>query len=75
MKKQDIASRLARRSGVSKAAAADQLDRLVHDILSKLRKGQPASLPGLGTFLPGPRPGFRFEDPRSGGKKCPGDQR
>ncbi len=61
MKKRDLAARLARESGISKAAAADQLDRLVHDILQKLRKGQPASWPGLGTFLPGRKPTFRPE--------------
>lgn len=68
MKKQDIAGRLARQTRVSKALAADQLDRVVHDILSKLRKGQPAPLPGLGTFLPGPKPAFRFEAARRPGR-------
>jgi len=53
MKKKQIAKRLAKRSGISSAEAADQLDRVVHDILSHLRGGQPAPLPGLGTFLPG----------------------
>jgi|GEM_PF-463312 len=66
MKKHDLAGRLARQSGVSKAAAADRIDRLVHEILRRLRKGQPAALPGLGTFLPGPRPAFRFETPAGG---------
>ena len=47
MKKPQIAGRLAKRSGVSKAAAADQLDRVVNDILSQLRSGQAAPLPGL----------------------------
>ncbi len=62
MNKQDLATRLARESGLSKAAAADRLDRLVHNILSRLRQGKTAPLPGLGTFLPGPKPAFRFEE-------------
>jgi nucleoid DNA-binding protein len=61
MNKSEIAKRLARRAGVSNAEAADQLDRVVHDILSRLRRGQPAKLPGLGKFLPGGKREFEFE--------------
>ena len=53
MKKIDLAKRLARQANVSNAAAADQLDRVVHDILTQLRRGKPVSLPGFGTFTPG----------------------
>jgi len=74
MKKNDLAERLAKQAGVSKPDAADQLDRVVHEILRSLRKGQPASLPGLGTFLPGQKTAFKFECPsplksRRSGKK------
>jgi nucleoid DNA-binding protein len=61
MDKDDLASRLARQTRRSKAAAADEVDRVVHQILAKLRRGERAPLPGLGTFLPGQRPGFGFE--------------
>lgn len=61
MKKQEIARKLARRSGLSNAAAADKLDRVVNRILSNLRKGRNAPLPGLGTFTAGPEWGFRSE--------------
>jgi nucleoid DNA-binding protein len=50
MKKQDIAKRIARQSGVSNGQAADRVDRVVHQILADLRKGRKTSLPGLGTF-------------------------
>jgi nucleoid DNA-binding protein len=60
MKKADIARRMARLSGVTPAVAADRLDRVVHEILSNLRRGRKASLPGLGTFTPGGA-GARFE--------------
>ena len=64
MNKSDLATRLARVRRISKAKAADQLDRVVHDILRKLRKGQSTSLPGLGTFTPGRKLRFRFESSR-----------
>ena len=51
MKKPDIARRLARRSGVSTAEAADRLDRMVSQILENIRKGREVSLPGLGHFV------------------------
>jgi nucleoid DNA-binding protein len=50
MKKQDITLRIARQSGLSRAAAADRVDGVVHQILANLRCGRKTSLPGLGTF-------------------------
>jgi len=61
MNKEQLARRLARESGISPAAAADQLDRVLNDILQRVRRGQSASLPGLGIFWPGPKPEFYFE--------------
>jgi nucleoid DNA-binding protein len=67
MKKPEIAKRLASQAGVSNAEAADQLDRVVNQILAKLRKGQAAPLPGLGRFTPGPQGTFHFEKEKRGG--------
>jgi nucleoid DNA-binding protein len=67
MKKAEIAKRLARQSGVSNAEAADQLDRVIHQILSKLRKGQQAPLPGLGLFTPGPKGSYQFKKEKPAG--------
>jgi len=61
MKKEQLAKRLARETGISPAAAADQLDGILTGILRRVRQGRSASLPGLGTFLPGPQPDFYFE--------------
>jgi nucleoid DNA-binding protein len=61
MKKEQIARRLARESHISTAAAADQFDRIVTDILTRVRKGQSASLPGLGRFHSGREEDFKFE--------------
>jgi nucleoid DNA-binding protein len=68
MKKNQLAARLARQSQTTRAAAADELDRVVHNILTRLRKGKSVSLPGLGTFLPGAKAGFAFE-PHSGSRE------
>lgn len=73
MKKRELAMRLARQAGVSKAEAADQLDRVVHRILSGLRKGKTVPVPGLGRFTPGAPWGFEPEDrpaPPKGGKRA-----
>jgi nucleoid DNA-binding protein len=61
MTKPELAKRMARHSGVSEAEAADRLDRLVYQILEKLRRGQEAPLPGLGKFLVGTHGEIRFE--------------
>jgi nucleoid DNA-binding protein len=61
MQKAQLAKRLARESGISTAAAADQLDSILTAILRRVRRGHSASLPGLGTFIPGPKPEFYFE--------------
>ncbi len=67
MKKPELSERLAKQSRVSKAEAADQLDRVVHQIVSNLRKGQAAPLPGLGKFTPGEKWQFQFESKKLGG--------
>jgi nucleoid DNA-binding protein len=61
MKKAQLVRRLAEESGISTAAAADQLDGILTGILRRIRHGHSASLPGLGTFLPGPKAEFYFE--------------
>ena len=65
MKKTEIAKSIARQSRVSEAEAADRLDRLVHEILSNLRKGRETPLPGLGKLTRGKDGKAAFE--REGG--------
>ena len=67
MNKSDLASKLAKQSHLSKAEAADQLDRVVHQIISNLREGRPARFPGLGHFTPGKKWQFRFDAAGEGG--------
>ena len=61
MKKEELARRLAKESHITTAAAADQLDRVVHEILKRVRTGQSASLPGLGVFRPDRKDGFHLD--------------
>ena len=62
--KKDIARRMADELKLTPAAAADEVDRQVAEILRKLRKGRDARLPGLGILHPEPT-GKR---PRKGGR-------
>jgi len=61
MKKPEIAKRIARQNRVTEAEAADRLDRVIQEILDDLRKGTPASLPGLGRFVQGADGKVSFE--------------
>ncbi len=61
MKKPELARRLAKRSGITKAEAADELDRVVHRIVANLRRGKAAPLPGLGKLTTGPDGEIRFD--------------
>lgn len=44
---------LVKTSSVTPAEAADQIDKFVHDLRRKLRKGQRVSVPGVGVLTPG----------------------
>jgi nucleoid DNA-binding protein len=71
MNKSELVTRLAEQTHLSKAEAADQLDRVVHQIVRNLRQGKPARLPGLGSFRPGEKWQFRFDaEIRPGGKRA-----
>jgi nucleoid DNA-binding protein len=61
MKKPDIAKRMARQAGVSRAEAADRLDNVVRQILTDLRNGRESAFPGLGRFRHGPDGKVVFE--------------
>jgi len=68
MRKPGIAKKMARQAGVSQAEAADRLDVLVQEMISNLRKGKKAPLPGVGTFTQGADGEIHFE-PLSGNRK------
>lgn len=53
MKKPDIAKRMARQAGVTRAEAADRLDGVLRQVLADLKQGRESSFPGLGRFRHG----------------------
>ena len=61
MKKPEIAERLARQTGVTRAEAADRLDGVVRQIISDLRKSRESEFPGWGRLRQGPDGAVRFE--------------
>jgi nucleoid DNA-binding protein len=61
MKKSALARDVARRRGVKPGDAADEMDRVVNQIVRTLKRGHPARLPGLGTITPGKRWSFLQE--------------
>jgi nucleoid DNA-binding protein len=67
MKKPEIAKRIARQTGITEGEAADRLDGLVSELISKLQRGKEAELPGLGRFSSGSDGAVRFE--KHGGPK------
>lgn len=52
MGKKEFTKRYARLNGSTSAQAADQIDRVIDDVLHRLRAGHTASLPGLGILQP-----------------------
>jgi nucleoid DNA-binding protein len=61
MKKSVLAKAVAKRNRLKTGDAADQVDRAVTQIIRKLRGGEAARLPGLGTIEPGKPWKFRPE--------------
>jgi nucleoid DNA-binding protein len=51
MKREELARVLSRQTNLSRAAARDQIDELVHRILKTLREGRPVELPGVGKLI------------------------
>jgi nucleoid DNA-binding protein len=51
MKREELARTLARQTNLSRAAARDEVDELVHRILKTLRKGETVEFPGVGKLV------------------------
>ena len=66
MRKKGLAREVARKTGVTRAEAADQVARVVNTILQKLRSGEDAKLPGFGQFQKGPDGTIEFHRERGG---------
>lgn len=51
MKQKDLARTLAEQTRQTPAQAQDEIDKLVHRILTALREGRPVELPGMGKLV------------------------
>jgi nucleoid DNA-binding protein len=60
MKRNDLIQLLASENATPPAQAADELDRVVSDILKRLRSGNPVQLPGIGLLQPDREAGIQF---------------
>ena len=65
MNTKEIAREVSRKTGMTSAEAAQQVDRVVRDILKKLHSGQSATLPGLGKLIVGVGGRIRFRKERT----------
>ena len=63
MKKSDLIKDIAKRRSFKAGDAADEIDRVVTEIIRTLKCGHPAHLPGLGTITPGKQWTFQQEKP------------
>jgi len=66
MNKSDLVEAIAKSAGISKSAAARTLDAILESIKKSLKKGNPVSLVGFGTFSVGKRAARAGRNPRTG---------
>jgi nucleoid DNA-binding protein len=67
-----LARKIAKRSSLSPAAAADEIDKVVHSVIRKLRRGESATVPGVGTLQPGAYAQILSnKEPNAKGKSAP----
>ena len=66
MNKQDIVTRIAKDTGITKTAAAAAVDSLIDSITKSLKKGDPVSFVGFGTFKTANRKARTARNPQTG---------
>ncbi|MBM3750451.1 MAG: HU family DNA-binding protein [Acidimicrobiia bacterium] len=66
MTKQDLIAKLAEDVGLTKVTAWAALESVLDGITKSLRKGDPVTLVGFGTFKTSVRPGRTGRNPRTG---------
>lgn len=66
MNKSDLIEAMAEAADISKAAAGKALDGMVDAIVSALKKGEPVSLVGFGTFAVRERAARSGRNPKTG---------
>lgn len=66
MNKQDLIAHIAKETGSSKALAAAAVDSLIGGITKSLKKGNPVTFVGFGTFLTSQRKARTARNPQTG---------
>ena len=66
MNKSELIDQIAKSAGVSKAAAGRSLDATTATITKAMKKGDPVTLIGFGTFYVGQRAARNGRNPRTG---------
>ena len=66
MNKQEIVAKIARDCGLSKTAASATVDSLIDGIVKSLKKGQPVTFVGFGTFKISNRKARLGRNPQNG---------
>jgi DNA-binding protein HU-beta len=66
MNKQDIVARIAKDTGIPKSRAAAAVESLIVSITKSLRKGDPVSFVGFGTFKTASRKARVARNPQTG---------
>ena len=66
MNKQDVVAKIAKDTQITKTAAAAAVDSLIESITKSLKKGDPVSFVGFGTFKISNRKARTARNPRTG---------
>lgn len=66
MNKTELVEKIAQAADLSKASAARALDAMIEEVKTSLKKGEPVSLIGFGTFDVGVRAARTGRNPRTG---------
>jgi DNA-binding protein HU-beta len=66
MTKQDVISRIAEDTGMTKSAASKAVESLIESITRSLKRGDPVSFVGFGTFKTSSRKARTARNPQTG---------
>ena len=66
MNKQDVVAKIAKDTGITKTNAAAVIDSIIDGITKSLKKGDPVSFVGFGTFKISNRKARTARNPRTG---------
>jgi DNA-binding protein HU-beta len=66
MNKQDLISKIAQDTGITKSNAAAAVDSFIEGITRSLKKGQPITFVGFGTFKTAQRKARTARNPQTG---------